>query len=253
MLVLNCQIDTPRTQLKTVKKINIFSSKHEMTDRCEILLPSKGFFKEKLLKTLFVYGEPIEVKMGYGDELNTIFQGFISEVNAGTPLTLQAEDAMFLLKKIPTKPVVLENAFLPMVMGHLLYPLYFSLENHVPLGTFTIYPEDDTVAKVLQKLKDRYGFSIFFRNNLLNICKEKQIPNPKIHNLNVQRHLLSDQLCFDFKSGLAGDFTIFGTPFIRHGDHILLEDEQFEKMGLHSVKSVNYQFGEQGFRQKVGV
>jgi hypothetical protein len=52
--------------------------------------------------------------------------------------------------------------------------------------------------------------------------------------------------------GYKGSFLAFGTPFVQHGDKINLRDQYLvAKEGVYRVKSVEYSFGNAGYRQRV--
>ena len=55
-------------------------------------------------------------------------------------------------------------------------------------------------------------------------------------------------------NGYSGSFTTFGKPFIQHGDTIELQDFYIpENTGMYKVKRMDYSFGQNGYRQEIGL
>lgn len=53
-------------------------------------------------------------------------------------------------------------------------------------------------------------------------------------------------------SGYFGKFLAFGEPFVRHGDRAKIVDKKLpERNGVYLIKSVNYQFGWDGYFQEI--
>ena len=55
-----------------------------------------------------------------------------------------------------------------------------------------------------------------------------------------------------YYTGFKGSFLTFGTPFIKFGDNVVLENNILpEQNGTYKVKAVNYSGGENGLRQNI--
>ena len=53
-------------------------------------------------------------------------------------------------------------------------------------------------------------------------------------------------------TGFSGSIVTFGTPFVRHGDHVEIKDNiMTDREGIYKAKRVIYTFGSGGFRQKI--
>lgn len=53
-------------------------------------------------------------------------------------------------------------------------------------------------------------------------------------------------------TGYRGTLTTFGKPFVQHGDVVNLTSEKYpERDGSYLIKSVNYSFGQSGYRQEL--
>ena len=54
--------------------------------------------------------------------------------------------------------------------------------------------------------------------------------------------------------GLQGSFVVFGLPYVRHGDNIILRDAVLpDRNGTYKCKKNVLRFGMNGFRQELSV
>jgi hypothetical protein len=114
--------------------IEINSTWQNLTDTCKIIIPKKvlvvddkgnkvNWFGQNTIGSnatppLILRGDKILVKLGYNYstptnpeviELNTEFDGYVSEVNPKMPITLMCEDKMWILKQIKVPNKVYSN------------------------------------------------------------------------------------------------------------------------------------------------
>ena len=101
-------------------------------------------------------GDPVEIRLGYDDILNTEFKGYVKQLNLKTPLEIVCEDAFYLCRK---KSVTLsgKTTLADVIGGCGLtdgYTAKLSMESfQVP---------NKPVSWVLAKLKKDYGLAVFF-------------------------------------------------------------------------------------------
>jgi len=73
----------------------------DFTDTCTITLPLRPYVRNSSQnKTAFREGDTVEIKVGYNDRNETVFNGFVRRVNFGKPLTLDCEGYSYLLKDV---------------------------------------------------------------------------------------------------------------------------------------------------------
>jgi hypothetical protein len=86
--------------IRKCNSIKIESSWEMLTDTAVIVLPRnvKDFDKFNV-KTIFKKGDPVEIYLGYDENLLLEFTGFINEVSADIPIKIKCDDYMYLLKK----------------------------------------------------------------------------------------------------------------------------------------------------------
>jgi len=132
--------------------------------KCTLTLPKNTKWKNET-KIPVKRGDRISISLGYDGELTEVFAGYISKVTTKTPVEIECEDEMYLLKLTKTKKKTYANANLQTL-----------LEEQMPAGvkvnvyskqTFGKYVVDqDTVAALMGDLADN-GFSFFFREGVL--------------------------------------------------------------------------------------
>ena len=71
-----------------------------LTDSAEIVLPRRiKYFAGKDLKELLSAGDQVKIELGYDSNLYTEFEGYISLIGWGVPVTIRCEDEMYNLKR----------------------------------------------------------------------------------------------------------------------------------------------------------
>ncbi len=138
-----------------------------LTDTCEIQLPKKIKWEQAVLqngKPPVKRGDQITVKLGYNNDLQMRFSGFIRSVDAKVPITIKCEDGMFILKTKKVKPKTFANAQVKDVISYLLEGTgikFKMIEDGLKLGNWRI--TKPTVAEELQELKEKAMLMCYFR------------------------------------------------------------------------------------------
>lgn len=155
-----------------VNQVEIETSYENLTDTAKITIPRKLNFDGKPIAvgvdSIFKRGDTVKIELGYFPDLRTVFDGYISKVNPKTPIVLECEDKMFILKttiisKYSKTSVTLKN-LLTDIIGDVVE---FRTLLDVELGSFKV--SNASVAKVLDTLKSDYGFYSYFVNGVLNV------------------------------------------------------------------------------------
>jgi hypothetical protein len=155
-----------------VNDISIETSYENLTDTAKIIIPRKLNFDGKPIasgvNSIFKRGDSVKIELGYFPDLRTVFNGYISKVNPKTPIEIECEDEMFVLKTkiIPkySKTTVSLKTLLTDIIGS---TVPFSTLLDVELGSFKI--SNASVAKVLDTLKSDYGFYSYFVDGVLRV------------------------------------------------------------------------------------
>lgn len=155
-----------------VNQVEIETSYENLTDTAKITIPRKLNFDGKPIAvgvdSIFKRGDSVKIELGYFPDLRTVFDGYISKVNPKTPIVLECEDKMFILKttiisKYSKTSVTLKN-LLTDIIGDVVE---FRTLLDVELGSFKV--SNASVSKVLDTLKSDYGFYSYFVNGVLNV------------------------------------------------------------------------------------
>jgi hypothetical protein len=198
MLRLNSKItftskaDDSEIVFDFVNNVEIESSYENLTDTAKITLPRKLNFDGKPVvvgnNSIFKRGDKVKIELGYFPNLRTVFTGYISKLSTTSPMVIECDDAMFILKQtIVTYPKKYSIVTQGKTGKHLKKPKVISskitlqelLDNIIPdeieykclldvnIGSFRA--SNASVAKVLDTLKSDYGFYSYFVNGVLNV------------------------------------------------------------------------------------
>lgn len=149
-------------QLKTrlVHSCNVTSSWTDLKDVAEFILPLK--MNDELQDKIKV-GDAITIKLGYDNQNNTVFEGFISEIIESTPLQIRCEDAFYQFRE---KKVHLSYAKIS--LSDLLKEILPKFEiDAMPINLSNYRAANSTVAKVLMQLKTDYNIYTYVRGKRL--------------------------------------------------------------------------------------
>lgn len=168
MFRLSSEIKIGAYRLAGVVSIEIESSWETLTDTAKITLPAyvyqQGGFVNLAESRLVKKGDKVAIRLGYDDELRNEFEGYVSAIQAGSPLTIECQDAAWLLKKQPQN-----TSFANVSLGDLLKKIcpaeIVVVASDVSLGQFRV--SNATPAQVIDEIKKSYGFSAYMRGATL--------------------------------------------------------------------------------------
>jgi len=193
-----------------LNKYEVVSTWDTQTDSCHITFPKNITAKDATgqplpmyganvnigadTMPLFLRGDKITLTAGYyyidasGSQIkniSTIFDGYISKVHSSIPITLDCEDAMFILKQIPAIDKVWANGVsMQSVINELLKAdttgkvaaaniRVATLSNtSIQFETGTFYTKTETISQVLNRINRNFG--------LFNYMKRVMFPDKTI-------------------------------------------------------------------------
>jgi len=170
MLRLHNKITINGTEFSALVEVESLSTWQNLTDTCTITIPN-SFQKNNQPVTVgqegfFKRGDAIKVEVGYFPTLNLIFEGYIRRIIPGNLITIEAEDASYLLKDGRVNKT-LEDTSLDNLLKEII-PSGLSFESvSADLGDFRI--KNATAAQVLEELKKTYGLVTFIKNNQVRV------------------------------------------------------------------------------------
>lgn len=227
-----------------VNDIEINSSWQNLTDTGKIIIPKKVYYKDELDKKftfdgknvisgdalgipLILRGDKIKIELGYiynvsqynpttfenieiyKDIINTVFEGYISNVDNRIPIELHFEDKMWLLKQVqaPNKTYTgtIEEMLTEMLELVPNNPFTVSNFTSTTVGSFTT--KNETIAQVLDRLQKDFRFESFIRDNELRCSYIVYYPQDIKENIfKFQYNIISDDLLYkrtdDIKIGI---------------------------------------------------
>lgn len=144
--------------LEKVSAVEITRDTEKLTEECRITLPKKvkwdGIYEVPIRR-----GDAIKVWLGYDDNLQQAFTGYVRNVGFKTPVVISCEDEMFRLKQMPAQKKAYKSVNLETLLKDqgLNYPLHVMGEQN--LGQYRVTA--DTVASLLGQLQEN-GIRSFF-------------------------------------------------------------------------------------------
>lgn len=151
-----------------VCEVEVTSSYETLTDTAKIVVPNKLHWKSERLvsgeKPLLKRGDKVKIELGYNEQYQTVFEGYITQIKPDKPVTIICEDEMWLLKqKIVTKSY--NQVSLDTLLKD-ISPMPYEAAK-VNLGKFRI--SKATIAQVLDELGKKYSLRSFVQNGVLKV------------------------------------------------------------------------------------
>jgi len=187
MLILNNRTQIAIYDFDYLHKVEIRSSWDMLTDTATLLLPKKISYrnrKTELTKVItgltdvpskdypvFVQGDLSELSGGYGDDVPSIFSGYIRAISPNYPIKIDFEDSMYWLKNIYIEKKTFEDTTLEDVVKFITADapsnIVLNVVEGFKFGLLRI--SNSTAAEVLEYIKKQYGMVSWFRGNALNV------------------------------------------------------------------------------------
>ena len=208
MLVLDCLIEivgkSRKIKFTYVNSIEVSTSIRNLTDTAKVVLPRKMDMKGKKLNEFIERGDTITIQVGYKDvDSQTIFKGYITSVSSQTPITIEAENEMWTLKKTEVKPKRYDKFKLEDFLNEYAPDIELVMPKDIEFGE-VIIQEETTVAKVLDYLKQNYPFNAFFDDNkMVAVMLTSQIKNSREVKFKKGLNIISDTLKYTLKDDIS--------------------------------------------------
>jgi len=177
-----------------VNDISIKSTWKEFVDTCEIKFPKKitkaGTPIVVGLNSIFKRGDKIKIELGYYPKLETYFNGYISAIETGSPLTLKCENEMFILKQS-----TLTKSYKSINLNVLIPEIVSDFKTEVvdaELGSLRLTKV--TPLQVLEEIKKTYSIEAFFKDSIL-YCGLIYVPKlTKVFNITFEQNIIDNAL-----------------------------------------------------------
>lgn len=178
-----------------VNDVSIETSYENLTDTAKITIPRKLNFDGKPIAvgvdSIFKRGDKVKIELGYFPDLRIVFNGYITKVSPKTPIVLECEDNMYLLKTKIISKYSKTNVSLKQLLTDIIGDAVdFRTLLEVDLGSFRI--SNSSVAKVLDTLKSDYGFYSYFVDGVLNVGLASDASDTKTVEFKFEENIIDD-------------------------------------------------------------
>lgn len=159
---------TAKIEIKGAKKwtfdkvasVEITRDIETLTDICVLQLPKKIKWQGESTNPL-KRGDEITVWLGYDDDLQFAFRGYITTIGLKTPITIQCEDYMFTLKKKEAQKLAYKSVTIEKLLKDQNLGIKVKVCGEQNIGQYRVTA--DTVSGLLGHLKDHGGIRSFIK------------------------------------------------------------------------------------------
>lgn len=177
---------------------------------------------------IILRGDQIAINAGYlyydekGNsviDVNPLFEGYVSEVDARMPIKLTCEDNMWKLKQI-TAPnhTFPSTATLESILQKLLTGTGFTVNTLTTTTIGSFRTQNETVCQVLERLRKQYFFESYFRGNELRCGAIVYIDSESVsQNFAFQKNIISDELKYKRKDDIQLSAIAYSVGYVTTG------------------------------------
>lgn len=145
--------------LDYVTAVEITRDTEKLTAEAKITLP-KSLKWNGVSEIPIRRGDSVTISLGYDDDLQTAFVGYVRDVGFQTPVVITCEDEMFMLKQMPAVKKSYRSVNLETLLRDQGITQRLNVMGEQSLGAYRVTA--DTVASLLGKLSEQ-GIRSFFR------------------------------------------------------------------------------------------
>ena len=145
--------------LDFVTAVEITRDTEKLTTEAKITLPKKMKW-DGSADIPVRRGDSVRISLGYDDNLQLAFVGYVRDVGFKTPIVITCEDDMFKLKQMPAAKKAYRSVTLETLLKDQGITYRLNIMGEQSLGAYRVTA--DTVASLLGKLSEQ-GIRSFFR------------------------------------------------------------------------------------------
>lgn len=143
-----------------VTSVEITRDIDTLTDTCVLQLPKKITWQGENSIPI-KRGDEVTVWLGYDDNLQLGFRGFITTIGLKTPITIHCEDYLFKLKQQEATKKAYKSATIDRILADQNLGIKYKVFGEQSIGQYRVTA--DTVSALLGHLKDQGGIRSFIR------------------------------------------------------------------------------------------
>jgi len=239
MFRLSCNIiiidpaGTTMLELPFVNEIEIEKSRKTLTNTAKVTIARKlKVFKDSTqvdINTIIKRGSKIEIQLGYDDNLETKFTGYVARVDAKIPFTIACEDEMWNLKQNSFTKV-----FGKVKVSEIVSYIYPGAAQVVDLEIGGITIKKASTAQVLLGLK-KFGLQCYFDKGILIVDFAGSVHTGKEVYYDFNTNVISNDL--EYKRKEDTRIKVRGISKLHSGGkiEIVAGDNDGEEHTLHYV------------------
>jgi len=191
-----------KTVIYNCKSMQIEQSVQTLTSTARIELPREFYqavnsvgknvnFARKNILEYIKIGSTIKIELGYNQDLQTEFQGYITKIDADIPLILECEDEMWQLKHAPKINTYIKNGGLSPLLTAIIPSKYeIKLGEEYSFGSWVI--DNARPYEVLEELQEKVGIRAYFENkNTLCVGMTVDFKPQIVHKYNFNNNVRS--------------------------------------------------------------
>lgn len=232
MFVLCCEIKIGSVTFKSVHDVQIKRSIYNLAATAVIKVPVTAILKRSDEAPTHIetaeavkVGDPVEIRLGYDNQLNTEFVGYVKRLNYKIPLEIECEDEYYQTRSVncifSKKETTLKqclNTILPAV----------KLGSYADLTLKNFIVNNKPGSWVLGMLKKEYGLTVFFDiNGNLYAGKAHDIQGDRVK-YELRYNVIKDD---DLKFQLAADVKLKVKAVCYYKDGTKIEGKLGEEGG----------------------
>ncbi|MGB1294860.1 MAG: hypothetical protein ACPG6V_05220 [Flavobacteriales bacterium] len=193
-----CKVQIGQVVFDSVHSINITQDVKKLSDKAIVKIPraytkaningAEENLKDKNVTDFISVKDSVKIWLGYNDELELEFSGFVSKIGADYPLIIECEDRMFLLKQ-SNFIKVFKSCKLSELVSFIAPTVKLNIEADFSLGKFEI--NNQSAFRILERLKKDYGIHSYFKDDVLNVGFAISLKPLDTHKLILNRNVRS--------------------------------------------------------------
>jgi len=235
-LAMVAKIVFPKTEhreelvINQPESVKIESGWEMLTDKATITMARNvHVFDKNRVRDLFKREDKVIIHLGYNGVLIKEFEGVITKVTADTPVVIECEDIMYLLKKHPVN-ISLKSANLTTLIEKIVPEGFKTEVFDVDLGTKR-FPKT-TVSKVLEKLQEDYNLYSYIKNGDTLVVGKIYSDDTEVETFDFNINVVSNGLKYKRKEDIQIEVEAISTLKSGGKIEVKIGDENGEKRQL---------------------
>jgi hypothetical protein len=170
MLRLNSQVTIGNFRLPAITDIRIESSQNLLLDFASVeFFGSKKDTKGKKILDFIKNGDQVEIKLGYNDNLNTYFKGFLTQIATGSDkVRLDCLDEGYAYANLSTtKYYKIKKTTFKKLISTIAPSIPLNVVD-AEIGDWEIQ-KDVQIFEIIDEIKNKIGVYPYFRNGILTM------------------------------------------------------------------------------------